>query len=74
MGENYNKLLKKADIKLEKVSKTCPETVINYLLKIKNIKDDFKKRREEINLIFLMKNDSPCDTLKMHNKYVEQEY
>lgn len=73
MDENYLALLEKSTKKLEEISIDCPREVLKYLLKTKLYKDKFKIRKEELNLICLMKTDSPCEMLRMHNIYLSRK-
>jgi hypothetical protein len=73
MDNNYLELLEKSTKKLEEISMDCPKEVLNYLLKTKLYKDKFEIRKEELNLICLMKTDNPCESLRMHNIYLSRK-
>ena len=72
MDKDYQELLKKTDKKLEEISNNCPKEVIKYFLQIKKFKNEFELRKEEFNLISIMNTDNPCESLRMHNIYLER--
>ena len=72
MDSNYKKMVEDANNKLKKISKDCPKNVIDYYYNTKKEKTELEKRKENINLISLMKRDNPCEALRMHNVYLDR--